>query len=317
MERSTDEEDLLKEEKENANLISPPSGAETLFLGAALETSDVTARTLSERLQRNNNQYFLCQRKENNYDGIIRKSGSFHTAQTRGSYISVGDFMSCVENASDIDSIGSNENSLNSPLAVRPSRFCVETAENTINNNSSNKMSIKLQKVAKKKVIVPEKASTIEKKPPLPDVVLAAPITTSVAPYPIVSEDEQIKVYAAEIVYGKAKDILAWGKSVPVVSFFVGTSEAVAGKALGVVGTDLSTLDGKIESELTKFDTGILNPAIEAIANVLIGVAGKSEETIKPIIDAILKPLGMLIKSETNEQSPEARNETPEVTVAK
>mmetsp|Transcript_41659 Transcript_41659/g.47476 ORF Transcript_41659/g.47476 Transcript_41659/m.47476 type:complete len:170 (+) Transcript_41659:124-633(+) len=165
----------------------------------------------------------------------------------------------------------------------------------------------------KVKTTMAKKEGTVPKKGPMEKA--DAPI---IIPPPIVTGEEQMKVDAAEVVYGKAKDILAWGKSVPVVSFFVGTSEAVAGKALGVVGTDLSQLDGKIGSELTKFDSGILNPAIAAIANILMAVAGKSEETIKPIVDALLKPLGMLIKSEAKEVSPKAHTETttPEVTVA-
>lgn len=210
--------------------------------------------------------------------------------------------MSCAENASDIDSIGSNGYFVNSHLAVHPSRISTETTDDITSNNN----------MARKFKTMTKEEPTIEKP--------AAPITTPAVPSPIVTGDEKMKVDAAEVVYGKAKGILAWGKSIPVVSFFVGTSEAVAGKALGVVGTDLSALDGKIGSELTKFDSGILNPAIEAIAKILIAVAGKSEEIIKPIIDILLKPLGMLIKSEAKEVSPKAHTETvtpaPEITVA-
>merc|ERR1719343_1357476 len=113
---------------------------------------------------------------------------------------------------------------------------------------------------------------TSENKPPLPDIAPSAVDSSSTE-----KEDKNMEIPMAEAVYGKAKDVLAWGKSVPVVSFFVGTSQAVAGRALGVVGTDLSQLDSKIGSEVTKFDKGILNPAVQAIAKVLIGVAGKSE----------------------------------------
>lgn len=306
MEHTTKEEDLLRKEKQDA-LISPLSGAEALFLGASLETSDITAETLLEKLDQNNNETFLRQHNQGNSitNGRIKKSGSFHTAQ--GSNIDVDEFMSCAENASDIDSVGSNENSLNSHFPVRPFRIYMETIDDTISNNSSKTMASTLKKSKKSKQALPKKA-------PIEVIVEKKPLDV---PPPTVTEDEPMKIDAAEAVYGKAKGILEWGKSVPVVSFFVGTSEAVAGKALGVVGTDLSSLDGKIESELTKFDTGVLTPAISAIAKILIGVAGKSEETIKPIIEAILKPLGFLIKSEADEPTPEAHTETPEVTVAK
>lgn len=299
MERIIGENDLLKVEQESV-LISPPSSAESLFLGAALKTSDVTVRKL------------LGEQKNSL---IGRKSGSFHTAQTRGSIRSVDEFMSCAENASDIESIDSIENPLYSHVAVRPSRICLEPTDGTTNNDYSDNMTSKIKEIAMKEGDISVKVS--ENKPPIADVAPAAPTTTPVDSSSTMNEDKYMQIPVAEAVYGKAKDVLAWGKSVPIVSFFVGTSEAVAGKALGVVGTDLSQLDGKIGSEVTKFDKGILNPAIQAIAKVLIGVAGKSEETIKPIIDAILKPLGMLIKSKTNEQSPEEHNNTPEVTVTK
>jgi hypothetical protein len=301
---STDENHLLKAENDDVS-ISPLSGAEALFLGAALETSDISPSKLLEQLQQNGKNHRSHQQNHTGFRGRIKKSGSFHTAdQTRGSNISVDDdFMSCAENASDMDSIASNEYSLYSPLAVR-TRISTETIDDITNNNNMAR---------KVKTTMAKKEGTVPKKGPMEEA--AAPITI---PPPIVTGEDQMKVDAAEVVYGKAKDILAWGKSVPVVSFFVGTSEAVAGKALGVVGTDLSQLDGKIGSELTKFDSGILNPAIAAIANILMAVAGKSEETIKPIIDALLKPLGMLIKSEAKEVSPKAHTETtaPEVTVA-
>mmetsp|Transcript_15144 Transcript_15144/g.35101 ORF Transcript_15144/g.35101 Transcript_15144/m.35101 type:complete len:177 (+) Transcript_15144:193-723(+) len=152
---------------------------------------------------------------------------------------------------------------------------------------------------------------------PLPDVEPVAPNSANIDSSHSANDEKFSKVDAAEIMYDKAKDILNWGKSVPVVSLLVGTSEVVAGKALGIVGSDLSELDEKIESELLKFDIGFLNPAIEAFAKIVIDVAGKSEASMKPIIEILLKPLGLLIKSEDNESSPNAHTENPEVTIAK
>eukprot|EP00537_Pseudo-nitzschia_pungens_P006220 CAMPEP_0172375120 /NCGR_PEP_ID=MMETSP1060-20121228/59717_1 /TAXON_ID=37318 /ORGANISM="Pseudo-nitzschia pungens, Strain cf. cingulata" /LENGTH=181 /DNA_ID=CAMNT_0013102105 /DNA_START=139 /DNA_END=684 /DNA_ORIENTATION=+ len=156
--------------------------------------------------------------------------------------------------------------------------------------------------------------------PPVVETEVEKPKVTYASAIPVVEpekEDEKekpLKVDAAEIVYGKAKEILLWGKSVPVVSFLVGGSEHVAGKALGFVGTDLADVDGKIETELTKFDAGVLNPAIEAVSKILIGVAGKSEEAMKPIIEMLMVPIGKLIKSKADEATPEAHTENPEVT---
>eukprot|EP00534_Pseudo-nitzschia_fraudulenta_P015295 CAMPEP_0201235612 /NCGR_PEP_ID=MMETSP0852-20130820/7190_1 /ASSEMBLY_ACC=CAM_ASM_000632 /TAXON_ID=183588 /ORGANISM="Pseudo-nitzschia fraudulenta, Strain WWA7" /LENGTH=272 /DNA_ID=CAMNT_0047529271 /DNA_START=399 /DNA_END=1217 /DNA_ORIENTATION=+ len=263
------------------------------------------------------------------------------------------DFMSCAENHSDIDSIDSNENALVSPrAAVHPSPFHMETIEDTTftnptddkmaknkkNRNHSNKKSPQrhvmfphlvtgsdgpeelpvkdpVEKSSKKhhESIFPHFENDLPDTSPRKEEPPAAPRKEEPPAAP--EKDDGMKVDAAEIVYGKAKDILLWGKSVPVVSFFVGTSEAVAGKALGVVGTDLSELDAKLESELTKFDTGILNPAIETIAKVMIGVAGKTEETLKPVIEALLGPFLKLIKSEAYESKPDEHTANPEVTV--
>jgi len=297
MDHSSDDDDL----------ISPLSGAESLIVKNLEQSS--------------NSQPNFRRQTQNSASGRIRKSGSFHTAQTRGSNVSIDEFMSCVTNASDIDSLDSYENSCNSHPAVCPSRICIETNDGN-KENSNNIMATKVKKTVKKGTIVPNKDVPIKE---MPKVTKAPVVTPGVsvekkkvdaADTPAVST-EKMNVDAAEVVYCKTKEILSWSKSIPVVSFFVGTSEAVASKALGVVGTDLSKVDGKIENELSKLDSGILNPAIEAIAKLLLGVAGKSEEAIRPIIGIILKPIGMLIKSEANEQSPEAHTETPEVTVAK
>lgn len=289
--------------------ISPPSAAESLFLGPATpDAFEVNDGSFMRKFLNTDNAGQQLPPEHTHFFGkkTIKKSGSFHSALTRASNVSNDDFVSCVENSSDIDSIDSTENNYVSPTAVRSSRFSMETIEDTIssNDNDIDMMAKKTKTAIKKEITTP--VVTEVKKTPLPDVAPAA-VEEPVA-------DASMKVDAAEVVYGKAKEILLWGKSVPVVSFFVGTSEAVAGKALGVVGTDLSQVDGKIESELTKFDAGILNPAIEAIAKVLLGVAGKSEDALKPIIELLLKPFGKLIKSEAAEETPEAHTENPEIT---
>lgn len=111
---------------------------------------------------------------------------------------------------------------------------------------------------------------------------------------------------AAANVYEGAKGVWAWGKGVPVFSPFMGMAEAVAGKALEVVGTNLEGVDGTIKPQLKNLDGGVLNPAIEAVVGVLLGAVGKTEEIIKPIIITLLSPFGMI------EQEPS--NETPEIT---
>jgi hypothetical protein len=111
---------------------------------------------------------------------------------------------------------------------------------------------------------------------------------------------------AAAHVYEGVKDVWAWGKGISVFSPFMGLAEAVAGKALEVAGTNLEEVDGTIKPQLKNLDSGVLNPAIEKVVGIVLGVAGKTEGIIKPIIFTLLSPFGMI------EQEPS--NETPEVT---
>lgn len=61
-------------------------------------------------------------------------------------------------------------------------------------------------------------------------------------------------------------------------------------------------------------DDNVLNPAIKAVVETVLGAVGKSEEIIKPILMTVLQPLG-LIQSE--DQTTSSKTEAnPEVTYA-
>lgn len=112
-------------------------------------------------------------------------------------------------------------------------------------------------------------------------------------------------VDAAEKVYDTAKSVWSWGKGVVVISPFLGLAEAVAGKAVSMTGSSLETLDGEVVKQLHGLDDSLLNPAIEKIASILLGVAGKSEDVLKPVLMAMLKPLGLIKETASNpEQTP-------------
>jgi len=108
----------------------------------------------------------------------------------------------------------------------------------------------------------------------------------------------------ASHVYEGAKGVWAWGKSVPVFSPFFGITEAVAGKVVGVAGTSLPDIDGKIKPHLAGLDEKFLNPAIGVTVAAILGALSKSEDVIKPLVLAFLKPLGLI----------KEKSETPEVT---
>jgi len=133
------------------------------------------------------------------------------------------------------------------------------------------------------------------------------PTPTAMPPKePLTTTTTESHADAAANVYEGAKGVWAWGKGVAVFSPFMGMAEAVAGKALQVAGTNMEELDSNIVPQLKNLDSGILNPAIEKVTEVMLGAAGKAEEIVKPIFVLIMSPFKML------EQQPS--NETPEVT---
>jgi len=88
-------------------------------------------------------------------------------------------------------------------------------------------------------------------------------------------------------VYEKAKDVWAWGKTVPLVSIGLGISEAVAQKAASMAGTNLEKLDRDfIKPQLVTLDAEFLAPVVKAVV-----------EYAKPIVIKFLSPFG-LIKNE-------------------
>jgi hypothetical protein len=120
---------------------------------------------------------------------------------------------------------------------------------------------------------------------------------------------------AASHLYEGVKGAWAWGKTLPVVTTFMGIGEAIASKVVGIAGTDFEEIDTQLKPHLTQFDIGVLNPALEAIIGALLGAAGKSEEFIKPIIHLLLNPLSLIKKEPENKTSVVLKvPETPELT---
>lgn len=118
---------------------------------------------------------------------------------------------------------------------------------------------------------------------------------------------QDMHVDPAEKVYDTAKGVWAWGKGVMVISPFLGVAEGVAGKVVGMTGNSLESVDDAVVDQLHGLDDNILNPAIQAIVSTVLGAAGKTEDVLKPIIIAILKPLGLIKNTAEN----------PEVTTVK
>jgi len=188
------------------------------------------------------------------------------------------DFMSAVGTVDDL--VMDDYNLLSSSSSSRNKRFSIPELDEENYEMNAFKKSTK---------------ETTTKMPPKDPIATTTPTAA-----------EESHPDAAANVYEGAKGVWAWGKGVPVFSPFMGVAEAVAGKALEVAGTNMEELDGNIKPQLQNLDSGILNPAIEKVAGIMLGAAGKAEEIVKPIIILVLSPFKML------EQQPS--NETPEVT---
>lgn len=120
-------------------------------------------------------------------------------------------------------------------------------------------------------------------------------------------DPDTVKPDPATHVYETAKNVWGWGKEQMIISTFLGITEAVAGKVVSMVGTDFEEIDHNIQPKLSDFDLRVLNPAIRAVLAVVMNVAGKSENFLKPIIVSVLKPIG-LIKDGKMENAPELTN---------
>lgn len=278
--------------------LSPPGGAESLFL-AGLTTSKLSAAAVSDQVKIN---HASSRRRVQSYDSRSVVSGR------------TDDFWSCAENASDSDDLDKSTDDHyyfsqhGQPLFPRsiPEGEQQPQPQSTVETFFNDIMSTFYSSTKYNST----PTATPTKMPPKPSSSTAS---STPPPPPSSGGPDLSKVDAAEVVYAKAKDVWAWGKTVPVVSFFVGTTETVASKALDVAGTNFASLDGKIAEELAKLDSGILNPAIEKVAKIVISAAAHSEEHLKPVVLSILSKVGM-IKSEADEANPEVHTSTPEVT---
>lgn len=295
--------------------LSPPSGAESLFL-AGLATSRLSAVSLSQQIRKNHHIRYTTSSSTGGSSSNSAATARRRTASAASlsSYVSArsagtDDFASCVESESDLLDIVVDPKQAPPPSSSR------------LRNNLNN-MTIEFSSPRSMILQIPEDAQFETKDTNMTTTYANtkyatkstpttkdAPSSSSSSPS---SSPDLSKTDAAEVIYSKAKDVWTWGKTVPLVGFFVTTTETVTGKALGVVGTNFTSLDGTIATELEKLDVGVLNPAIEAIAKVVLQAASKSEETLKPILDILMSKLG-LIKSEADESTPDA-HKPPEVT---
>lgn len=138
------------------------------------------------------------------------------------------------------------------------------------------------------------------------------------------STSEDMHVDAADKVYQGAKGVWAWGKGIIVFKPFLGIAEGVAGKVVGMAGSSMDEVDGCMTHNLHGLDDNVLNPAIKAVVQTVMGAVGKTEEIFKPLFLTVLKPLGLVKEDGEPVSAPTPAQSTktidganPEVTYAK
>lgn len=265
---------------------SPPRPAEMLFM-SNLETQNISAAALAQQIHRTHR----------------------YSANWTGTSVATDDFATAVGwQAGDDDSYGtpnrlpvsarSTTDTLTRPFA--DDSYSSDYDESDYHIFQRDVLSRNFSATEKEDIFQDSNMATAT-------VNIPKTTTTSPAGKKLFSTEAPTHVDAAEHVYDSAKGIWAWGKGVMVVKPFLGIAEGVAGKFVSLTGSSLESLDGAVIDQLHGLDDKVLNPAIQAIVGTILQAASKSEDILKPIIFAILKPLG-LIKDEA---------ENPELTTVK
>ena len=259
--------------------VSPPRAAERIFL------SDLTVQNIA-----------ACDLAEH-----IHRSGSSTSSSSQRSYRHRSVNLSIATSANKTDwasATGADDDSLFSdatPKLHPTSTRTTDTLQTPFSSPESTDEESAYEKFFKKDVLSKKirDLSEVDEETYL-DSDMATPSSTTSTPGKFFPSEAPQHLDAAEKVYDTAKGVWAWGKSVVVFKPFLGLTEAMAGKFVGIMGSDLASVDGIVVDKIHEIDDSLLNPAIAAILGALLGAAGKSEDILKPLIVSILKPLGLI-----------------------
>jgi hypothetical protein len=262
--------------------LSPPGGAESLFL-AGLTTAQLSQEALFTSLQQLSTSSSSTPLPFK-FPSSVRSisAASVRSAMTE-------DFQSCADFSTD-----------NTDLLFGPSSFDDEadiaattpTASRDVDDNSDADTAFFSFFTPIKQQLQARSSSTSHSSSTMPSKKksrssMETESTVPPTPTTTVPEEEGIDMDVAELVYGKAKNVWAWGKSLPLISIGLGLTEAVAQKAASMAGTDLEKLDKDIiQPRLVTLDSEFIAPVLKAVMDYT-----------RPIIIKVLSPFG-LIKNE-------------------
>ena len=260
--------------------VSPPRAAERIFL-SDLATQNIAACDLAEQIHQSRSSSKSSHRSNRHHNTNL----SIETTTSKSDWASAA---------------GTDDDSFFSSSAATPKLQPTSTrTTDTIQTPFSSPESIDEESAYEnffKKDVLSRKIrdlSEVDEETYL-DSDMATPSTSTSTPGKFFPSEAPQHLDAAEMVYDTAKGVWAWGKSITVFKPFLGLTEAMAGKFVETMGSDLASVDGIVLDKLHDFDDSMLNPAIAAVLGALLGAAGKSEDVLKPLIIAILKPLGLI-----------------------
>jgi hypothetical protein len=264
---------------EDVHLPASPAGpAERLFFTEMLATDTISAAALAQQIHQSHRSFIQS--------AASVYTDDFVSARGNGSVLSSSDGDDDGLTPFDFDDTTTDENS---PFDSDVLAFTNTTTTTTTNRNLSY-------------------TANQSQSPKETEFYDTNEMTTE-------ASETDMHVDAAEKVYDTAKGAWAWGKGVMIFSPFLGLTEAVAGKIVSIAGSSLEDLDHAIIPKLQEVDDSLLNPAMQAVVKTVLSAFHKSEDIIKPIIIAILKPIGLIKEDgETTKKTKTASPLAPELT---
>ncbi len=114
---------------------------------------------------------------------------------------------------------------------------------------------------------------------------------------PTTTEEEHPHFHVVDQVYEGAKTAWSATKSFPIFTPFLGLAEGVTTKVISIAGagSSLQEVDEKLKPHLTGIDSDLLDPAIEKIVGLVMGVVGKGDEIFKSLLAVVINPKGPAI----------------------
>jgi len=161
---------------------------------------------------------------------------------------------------------------------------------------------------------ITDKMSATVVEPPVTATPVVTPEVTQEEVAPATPETSpKVSFDVSQHIYEGAKGVWSFGKGIFIVKPFLGIAEGMASKVVGVVGSDLESVDKNlIKPKLVGLDTVLINPIVGAVVGVVTPAVQTAGNVVTPIFKFMLKPFGLMIEDEKKEPEEPAAAEPAE-----